>query len=690
MQTEREKLENLTHSVLNFEEGDVLTLSGWISTFEELAKEHGSDVHFAEVLYSLIDLVTSELKGGVQPEFIKKLTANIDRLTTLIQRSSSTTSGNIDQKGKTGDVAGAAIPTEILEVFMVEAHQRLERAQELVLDWEHTPADTAAINELFRVFHTIKGECGFLKLASLGQLAHTVENLLDLLRSGKIELDESIPDLLLQGVDHARTLLSEIKDGQVVYLNHTNLDSFVETVDHIAKPCHPSIGEILVDNGSINDVERQKILHLQKESAFTSRFGEIAVARNVVSEQDLEQALVKQAQGCPDPDTVLLKTQADPLIMVRSSRVNDMVDLIGELLIMLGQDWQDNPSGRQTRKIALQLQNIAMNIRTESAKKLFNSVNRSVRDLSKRLEKKVHLVTFGEDLEIDRDLIEKLEEPLVHIIRNSMDHGIGTPEERVAAGKPESGEITLGALRKGNTIEISLRDDGRGLNKEKILSKAVNKGLVSQEQALAMSDYDAYQLIFVNGFSTAEAVGYVSGRGVGMDIVRQTIQSMRGRIVIETEAGKYLLLTLIFPLSTAVIDGVIVQLGAEAFIIPAAAVIETIKLANWKRWCVEEQMEMIEFRGAPVPLVFLERTLNNGQAKAEGGLGVVVENSDGQLFVFVVDDVLSKSEVVLKSLGPRFRHLKTVSAATVLSGGHVALLIDIDQVVLLSKIGQNR
>ncbi len=361
--------------------------------------------------------------------------------------------------------------------------------------------------------------------------------------------------------------------------------------------------------------------------------------------------------------------------------------MIGELLIAMGQVNDSGPAISQMKKITRSLQYGAMELRTDTVQTLFGTIRRVVRDLCKQLGKAVLLETRGEDLEIDRNLIEKLEEPLVHLVRNSIDHGIEDAEIRTSRGKHSQGTITLSAERRGNSIVISVSDDGGGLNRERIVAKAVERGLVRPEAAESLTDAQVHSLIFASGFSTSETVSQVSGRGVGMEIVKAVVTNNRGRIETESAPGAGTTFRLIFPLSTAIIDGMIVRSMQNLFIFPISAVVESLKVTPSMISTVNGSIEVCDLRGEVVLLLRLDEILGmRRREEAPFMIGVVVENSDRRKFMILVDEVIAKREVVIKSLGNRFKKMRGVTSGTVLGGGKIGLVVDVDQLVDLSLL----
>jgi two-component system chemotaxis sensor kinase CheA len=330
----------------------------------------------------------------------------------------------------------------------------------------------------------------------------------------------------------------------------------------------------------------------------------------------------------------------------------------------------------QLGKIIKDMQRQVLSLRMIPIKPTFQRMTRLVRDLSKQANKKVELQLSGEDTELDKTVIEEIGDPLVHLIRNSIDHGLESEEERIAGGKPPVGTILLNAYHQGGNIVIEVVDDGRGLNKEKIIKKAKEKGLISSESNLTVGEI--YNLIFLPGFSTTEKVTAVSGRGVGMDVVRMNIEKLKGQVELSTEEGKWTKTTIKLPLTLAIIDGMLVRIDKDKFIIPTLSIIESIRPKKKDIYTVEGRGEIVNVRGKILPLVRLNRIFGLKSEKQEPweGLVVVVE-SEGNRCCLFVDDLIGQQRVVIKSLGERLRNVKGIAGSAILGDGTVGLILDV-------------
>ena len=439
------------------------------------------------------------------------------------------------------------------------------------------------------------------------------------------------------------------------------------------------LGEILVEKEDLSDAEISKALKRQK------RLGELLVESKLTDRQTIESALAEQKQVKNARDKRSQESRASS-IRVAAEKLDTLVDLVGELVttqarlsqFSLTQGNQDLMSiAEEVERLTAELRDNTMSIRMMPIGTTFSNLKRLVRDLSAELGKEIELVTEGAETELDKTVIERLGDPLMHLIRNSIDHGIEPPEKRMEAGKPRKGTILLKAEYKGAYVIITIDDDGSGLKVEAIREKAVEKGLISKDADL--SDQEAFDLIFAPGFSTAETVSSVSGRGVGMDVVKKTIDSLRGSIEVNSARGKGSTIRLKLPLTLAIINGLLVTIGSGHYVIPLAAVEECVELTK----AIEESSHgsnILNLRGEIVPYIRLRERFEIAEDKAELE-HIVITDVNGKRIGFVVDSVVGGHQTVIKSLGPAFKHMKNLSGATILGDGTVALILDVNTLV---------
>jgi len=441
---------------------------------------------------------------------------------------------------------------------------------------------------------------------------------------------------------------------------------------------------------------------------FPLQIRDIAVAAPVNSVVTPPPATPLPSATAPGPQTPAAKSPSAPTatsIRVDLDRVDQLVNMVGELVItqsMLNQLTNVEEGGVQTSNPDMvkgleqlnmhtrELQESVMAIRMQPVKSVFSRMPRLVRELAAKLSKKVTLVTSGEETEVDKTVIEQLADPLMHMIRNSLDHGIEGPAERREAGKPELATVNLSAEHRSGRILIEVSDDGLGINRERVFEKATEKGLVPTD--IKLSDNEIDNLIFLPGFSTAETVSDVSGRGVGMDVVRRNINNLGGRITVNSTPGRGSRFTMSLPLTLAVLEGMVVAVGVEKFVLPLTSIIETIRPNAEHVHTLVGQGEVLSVRGDYVPVVYLSRVfaIPDAAEKAAGGLVVLVDLANGRRIGIVVDELLGQQQVVIKSLEPNSPHISGISAATILGNGMVALILDIDGLQSLPQHDMSR
>ena len=578
---------------------------------------------------------------------------------------------------------------EILTDFVSEAEDNLETIEVELIELEQDPGNTDIINNIFRPFHTIKGVSGFLDLKKINRLSHSTENLLDVARSGDLEIDGRIADAILESVDLLKHLLGTVSQG-IATQQHISDDAInieplrekLKTLQRAGKtPNQKPVGEILIQKGVIDDETLEDALTLQN-SVPEKRIGEILVEKNKASGPDIAAALMEQKS---------FKKITPTQVKVNTTKLDDLVDYAGELVIaqsMLKQQALKTPalhqSINQLEQIVSNIQRIAMSMRMIPIQFTFVKMIRLVRDLARRSNKKVSLKMSGEETEIDRNVVDALYEPMVHMIRNAVDHGIETQDERRRLKKPTQGTIYLKAYHKGGSIVIEIEDDGRGLDKERILAKAIEKGIVRADEAL--TDAQIYALILAPGFSTATAITDISGRGVGMDVVKDGIEHFRGDLGITANPGKGTRFTISLPLTLAIIDGMLVRIGRERYVIPTIAIQRSFRPDVKECFTVKGKGEMIRERNALLPLIRMKSIceVNNDVDQPWQGLVVVVESKD-ETRCLLVDELLGKDEYVIKSLGGNLEHVTGFSGGAILADGKVGLILDIHGIFELAS-----
>ena len=603
----------------------------------------------------------------------------------------------IESKEETLEIASSKEPEgisdedmEILTEFVSEADENLDTIEVNLMDLEQDPANKDIINDIFRSFHTIKGVSGFLALKKINKLAHVTENLLDGARGGDYLINRTATDVILEAVDTLTKLISRVKHGVENRVTQQdddiNIDSLKDKLHHLqsalANGEKEPLGEILVRKGVTDRQSIEQSLKVQ-QSQSDKKLGEILVQEKKVSPKDVAAALTAQKSS---------GKKMDAQVKVSTQKLDDLVDYAGELVIaqsMLKQKTSSDPSLTQSvahlGQIVTNMQTIAMSMRMIPIKATFTKMIRLVRDLSRKSGKEVALNMKGEDTEIDRNVVDALYEPMVHMIRNSVDHGIEPEAERLEKGKPSKGTIILRAYHKGGHIVIEIEDDGKGLDKDRILEKAESTGLIPENANI--TDAQIYGLILQPGFSTAKEITDVSGRGVGMDVVKAGIEKFRGQLNIDSSKDKGTKFTISLPLTLAIIDGMLVRVDAERYVIPTISVQKAFKPGREDYFTVEGRGEMVKDRGGLIPLIRLNEIYHTGnqEKNAWDSLVVVVESKDEKR-ALLIDELLGKDEYVIKSLGTSFEGNKGLSGGAILADGRVGLILDIQGIFsLVSK-----
>lgn len=570
---------------------------------------------------------------------------------------------------------------EILIDFVSEALENLETIEVNLIDLEQDPGSKEIINDIFRSFHTIKGVSGFLSLTRINTLAHATENLLDAARSGAFLINDVATDAILESVDTLKNLISRVSQGIQTGFKQADDDIDVQGLRDklqtlqvsLTKMDKPPLGAILVQKKMVDQTSLDLALEIQKNQP-DKKIGEILVEEKKLEPKQVASALLAQTQS---------NKKVDTQVKVSTQKLDDLVDFAGELVIaqsMLRQKTMDDPSLNQNvahlGQIVTNMQSIAMSMRMIPIKATFMKMIRLVRDLAKKSHKEVNLRMVGEDTEIDRNVVDALYEPMVHMIRNSVDHGIESPSDRVEKKKSSLGEIVLRAYHKGGHILIEIEDDGKGLARDRILEKAKATGLITGSEQ--MTDAQVFDLILQPGFSTASQVTDVSGRGVGMDVVKSGIEKFRGQLNIASEKGRGTKFTISLPLTLAIIDGMLIRVDNERYVIPTIAIQKAFKPAPEDYFTVEGRGEMVMDRGSLVPIIRLNQIYRSSQQKkkVQDGLVVVVE-SKNEKRALLIDELLGKDEYVIKSLGSNLEDVGGIAGGAILSDGRVGLILDI-------------
>jgi two-component system chemotaxis sensor kinase CheA len=625
---------------------------------------------------------------------------------------------------------------EIFEEYVVEAKEHLENLEQKLLELEKNPKDKELINSAFRSMHTIKGGAGFLGLNVIVETAHLAEEVLGKLRSEELELTPEINDLLLKSVDFLKHALECYLRNEECSLDQNlceNLKAISAGGKVQPKKEEKSIEELLEEFGlshlkgkPVEDILEELVLlppdkrpkelisalerevyaekvpaeikeeveeeanKLMLEYAKEGLLGEEVqeVVEEEEKEEKVEEEKREERKEVKAKEEKKREEEGERVLRIDVQKIENLMNLVGELvlernrLLRLSQSMAEEGLSKKSEELEVvvssidrivgDLQLAVMKTRMQPVKKLFQKFPRVARDLSRMLGKEVELITEGEDTEMDKSLIERLEEPLIHLIRNAVDHGIEPPDERERLGKPRAGQIRLKAYYQGDRVFISVEDDGRGIDVEKVKAKAIEKGIATKDRLEKMTEKEILSLVFSPGFSTADRVSEVSGRGVGMDVVMDAVMKFRGTVDLFSEKRKGTRVVMSFPLTIGIIKSLLVSMGGRLFAIPIHSVLEIVSGDEAQISLVSGE-EVLILRGNTIPLINLGEVLGIQTQKV--GFVVVVLTGNRRV-AMAVEDMLGDEEVVIKPLGKFFGDVEGISGATITGDGSIVLILD--------------
>ncbi|MET3288513.1 UNVERIFIED_CONTAM: two-component system chemotaxis sensor kinase CheA [Brevibacillus sp. OAP136] len=689
---------------------------------------------------------------------------------------------------------------QYLDMFIEESKEHLQAINSNLLLLENDPNSIQIVNEIFRSAHTLKGMAATMGFEDMASLTHETENVLDLIRNHKLQINSDFMDVIFKSVDLLEGMVYNIIDGgdgaadvsepvaklraivsgdvpkpqaeleqsivevaasaiavapeeakAEVSSRDYGLDDYAITIirqskesgnvpysirvtlrqDCLLKAARAymvfdaleSLGEVIKSLPSAEEIENEKFdsffevvfLSAQPSDKIKKAIENISEIDEVIIEvvqlkdhveADLQKKQAEVTESAPQKtadagngskkeadngQAAVKKASTGKTIRVDIERLDILMNLFSELVIDRGRLEQ---LARELGKSELQetvehmsrisgdLQNIILTMRMVPVEQVFNRFPRMVRDLAKELNKKVNLEIFGAETELDRTVIDEIGDPLVHLLRNSIDHGVEWPDERKKAGKSEEGSVQLKAYHSGNHVFIEVKDDGKGINKDRVLKKAIEKGIVNQTNADSLSDKQIYELLFASGLSTAEQISDISGRGVGLDVVKTKIESLGGSVSVDSNPGQGTTFLIQLPLTLSIISAMLVQVEDEKFAVPLSSIIETAVFRQDEIMMAHRQ-KVIDFRGKVVPLVSLKEIFqipDNGVAK-EDEVAVVIVRKGEKMAGLVVDSFIGQQEIVLKSLGKYLVNVFAISGATILGDGQVALIIDCNSLI---------
>jgi two-component system chemotaxis sensor kinase CheA len=656
----QDEFEQICSSAMDFEEQSNRELGNFLNLFDNFIAKVDNLSDNAEQLCSNInsligDLILNELDPI--PDLEKHCDKIYNELDILRNYFFSDKAINIDEIEIVEQINNEIIEEEepapalndedddIFLDFLQEASEYVEVLESEIMNLENNPTNTEIINNVFRPFHTLKGVSGFMGLKKLNTISHETENILDKARNGKLRITENIIQGILTSVDAIKYILANLTvQNRVEQISRADFDTIILTLNKLTEQ-DPS--EVATNLPAFQKVESDAPIH--KTSSNENR------------------------------------------VRIKTEKLDYLIDMVGELVInanLLRQDTEIQKVKNldsirkltQLERVVSELQKASMSLRMIPISSTFQKMKRVVRDYTHKSGKNIELVLVGEETEIDRNIVDSLYDPLVHMIRNSCDHGLEDPKEREKSGKKKTGKVTLDAYHKGNNIIIEVKDDGKGLNRDKILEKAREKGLIAEDETPA--DSVIYKMIMAAGFSTADKITDVSGRGVGMDVVRQSIEALGGRIDIDSSPGNGSCFTISLPLTLAIIEGMTVKVGTEVFILPVLNVKRTIQpeLKNINH--VAGNINSLKHQDRLLPIVKLHQIfdITDSIENYEEALMIIVGAGDKE-YALMVDKLIGIQDIVIKTLGHKFKNLKGISGGTIMGDGNVGLILDVNSLV---------
>lgn len=594
--------------------------------------------------------------------------------------------------------------SEIVKEFLIESFESLLKINDEITYYEKNPTDKDLLNSIFRKVHTLKGSSGFLGLKKLQEITHSAESILDLIRNDSITLSTEKVDIFLECFDSCLELLKSIEETG----KENNKDySSLKRKFSIVLEKEISSSDNLYNDGGINIEElpdkKAKSNNSTKSEAPPAKIPELKkVEIPAVKEKSASSLIpiVKEIEPEHSSEQSANKTGglADSVVRVNVQLLDKIMNIVGELVLNRNQILQFastidsselNRLSQQLNIITTELQTDIMTTRMQPVGNVLSKFERIVRDLSRSQGKKIKFEIIGKDTELDKTLLEAIRDPLTHLVRNSVDHGVELPEIRLKNNKPEEGIIIIKSFHEGGQVTIEINDDGNGIDPKKILDKAIQKGIINLEQSLKMSPRQILNIIFMPGFSTAEQVTNISGRGVGMDVVKSNIEKIGGTVDIISEVGEGTTFKLKIPLTLAIVPALVIQNKGETFAIPQVNLLELVRLEGKESLAQLEVLHDSEFfrlRGNLIPIFRLSESLNDPRKMGSGtlvnelekneSLNIVILSADDRVYGLIVDSILDTEEIVVKPLSKKLKNLTLFAGATIMGDGRVALIVD--------------
>lgn len=579
----------------------------------------------------------------------------------------------------------------LIREFVNESEEQLQRMEQDLLELEHN-SDPEMLNRVFRAMHTIKGTSSFLQFDPIVELTHKAEDVLNAMRRGECRPTKAITDTMLHVCDRLRKMLADVAEHRE--LRYDNQSLLVALTEARESSAHERLGGILSSQPVIAEHELESALAEAQSTG--KKLGQVLVEREIATPAHIEQALSKQGIAASMTDNTTLRVDV--------RKLDFLVNLVGELvlernrLVQLSRDAGTrrlsneeietalNSSATRLSFITDELQTASLQTRMVPIESVFRRLPRMVRDVAGTMGKQVDLVIRGQETEIDKTMVEQISDPLVHLVRNAIDHGIEPPEQRKAEGKAEHGTLTIEARAEGDQIVICVMDDGKGIDVELVVKKSLEKGFVTAEQARVLSRREALELVFLPGMSTAEKVNNVSGRGVGMDVVRSNVKRLNGTVDLESETGKGTTITLRAPLTMAILPVLMVEVGGEAYALPLRAVQETVRVQTKQLHRVEGR-EVLCLGERTLPVLRLGELFGVEGGERRNGRAVVMVAGEKKV-ALLVDRLLGQESTVIKSMGGLLQECSTIAGATIGGDGQVRLVLDPGSLMEMTQISR--
>lgn len=604
-----------------------------------------------------------------------------------------------------------SLEAQLKSKFLEEAGQLLSEAEQCFLGLEARPDDNALVDKIFRLAHNLKGGAKAVGFADLGALAHTFETLIMRIKRGEVKRSPEVIGLLLRCNDFFVKAVNDLRGDLAAQIEVAPMAAELDTFLGVKRQeAGPSLSDL--DRTIQEEIDRQVAQRdAARKAAEKPAEDEAPTADEVAALLALEKP--RAVSSTPEPlatpelhpvshdfgplreaprPTPGLSVSRDESIRVSLNRLDRLLDFVGEMVILQTMlrdqvSKQKSPVLNRTvhhiGKVTKEVQDITLSLRMVPVKQTFQKMQRIVRDTALMLNKKVRLQLEGEETEIDKTVLEQVGDPLVHLVRNAVDHGVESSEDRRRAGKPEEGTLYLKACHQGGKLVIELRDDGAGIDTKQIRARAIERGLIRADETL--TEAETINLIFRPGFSTKSEVTEVSGRGVGLDVVKSNIDALQGEVILQTDVGKGTCFKVVLPLTLAIIDGMVVRCGDERFVIPLSQVYESVSPRREDVQFNEDLSETLLLRDECMPLVRLSHTLGRGVSRpAWQSIAIVVRNSE-RPFAILVDDILGQQQIVIKKLGLELQRLRAFSGTAVLGDGKPALIVEANEIAAMAR-----